>query len=192
MAAGTRTDSGLAQALSPKGCLAMRVRDQLRMLFADEDFAFAFGRRGRPGMPPGQLALVSVMQFAENLTDRQAAHAVRSRIDWKFLQGLELADAGCEFTVLHGFRDCLLCHGQEIKILDLMLAKLSPVGDTWLVSNVHQAVARNRLYHVQDRPCDGVIGDPGGGVADGDHDEPFGDGALIRSEKRLDQVKNAA
>jgi hypothetical protein len=48
----------------------------------------AFGVRGRPGISPGQLALVTVLQFAENLTDRQAADAVRARIDWKYLLGL--------------------------------------------------------------------------------------------------------
>ncbi|MEV1005572.1 transposase [Nonomuraea sp. NPDC050202] len=120
--------AAVAQAAFPKGCLAMRVRDELGVLFADEEFASAFGRRGRPGISPGLLALVSVMQFAENLTDRQAAHAVRSRIDWKYLLGLELTDAGFDFTVLHGFRNRLLGHGQEMKILDLMLAKLAELG----------------------------------------------------------------
>jgi transposase len=120
--------AAVARAAFPKGCLAMRVRDQLGLLFADEEFASAFGRRGRPGVSPGLLALVSVMQFAENLTDRQAAHAVRSRIDWKYLLGLELTDAGFDFTVLHGFRIRLLSHGQEMKILDLMLAKLAELG----------------------------------------------------------------
>ncbi|MFI7643355.1 IS1182 family transposase [Nonomuraea sp. NPDC049400] len=120
--------AAVAQAAFPKGCLAMRVRDELGMLFADEEFASAFGRRGRPGISPGQLALVSVMQFAENLTDRQAAHAVRSRIDWKYLLGLELSDAGFDFTVLSGFRDRLLHHGLEMKVLDVMLAKLAERG----------------------------------------------------------------
>ncbi|WP_371666770.1 transposase [Streptomyces sp. NBC_00289] len=82
----------VAREAFPKGCLAMRVRDALGPLFDDEIFRSAFGVRGRPGVAPGQLALVSVLQFAENLTDRQAAHAVRARIDWKYLLGLELAD----------------------------------------------------------------------------------------------------
>ncbi|MFE2584659.1 transposase [Streptomyces sp. NPDC059378] len=74
--------------------------------------------RGRPGVAPGQLALVSVLQFAENLTDRQAAHAVRARIDWKYLLGLDLADPGFDFTVLTGFRDRLVAHSLEEEILD--------------------------------------------------------------------------
>ncbi|MEU0395473.1 IS1182 family transposase [Streptomyces sp. NPDC006208] len=122
---GTRM---VAWAAFPKGCLAMRVRDALGPLFDDEIFRSAFGVRGRPGVAPGQLALVSVLQFAENLTDRQAAHAVRARIDWKYLLGLELTDAGFDFTVLTGFRDRLLAHGLEEKILDLLLERLNELG----------------------------------------------------------------
>jgi len=118
----------VARAAFPKGCLALRVRDELGPLFADEEFRSAFGVRGRPGVSPGQLALVSVLQFAENLTDRQAAHAVRSRIDWKYLLGLELSDTGLDFTVLTGFRDRLLAHGLEERILDLLLKRLTERG----------------------------------------------------------------
>nr|WP_245873200.1 transposase [Streptomyces phaeoluteigriseus] len=57
--------------------LAMRVCDELGELFADAEFAEAFGSRGRPGWSPGRLALVVVLQFAENLTDRAAAQRVR-------------------------------------------------------------------------------------------------------------------
>ncbi|MFJ7273260.1 IS1182 family transposase [Kitasatospora sp. NPDC098663] len=115
----------IAWAAFPKGCLAMRVRDSLGPLFDDEVFRSAFGVRGRPGISPGRLALVSVLQFAENLTDRQAAHAVRARIDWKYLLGLELADPGFDFTVLTGFRDRLVAHGLEEKVLDLLLERLA-------------------------------------------------------------------
>ncbi|MER6629030.1 IS1182 family transposase [Streptomyces sp. NPDC000987] len=118
---GTRA---VARAAFPKGCLAMRVRDALGPLFDDEIFRSAFGLRGRPGVAPGQLAMVSVLQFAENLTDRQAAHAVRARIDWKYLLGLQLTDSAFDFTVLTGFRDRLLDHGMEEKVLDLMLERL--------------------------------------------------------------------
>ncbi|WP_244330220.1 IS1182 family transposase [Streptomyces prasinus] len=114
----------MALAAFPKGCLAMRVRDELGPLFDDEVFRSAFGVRGRPGVSPGQLALVCVLQFAENLTDRQAAHAARARIDWKYLLGVELSDPGFDFTVLTGFRDRLLAHGMEETVLDLLLRRL--------------------------------------------------------------------
>ncbi|WP_235787260.1 IS1182 family transposase [Streptomyces mutabilis] len=106
----------------------MRIRERLGPLFADEEFKEAFGVRGRPGVSPGQLALVSILQFAENLTDRQAAHAVRARIDVKYLLGLELTDPGFDHTVLTGFRDRLLAHGLEEKILDLLLERLTGMG----------------------------------------------------------------
>ncbi|MFE2282519.1 IS1182 family transposase [Streptomyces sp. NPDC059454] len=118
----------VARAAFPKGCLAMRIRERLGPLFADEEFKEAFGVRGRPGVSPGQLALVSILQFAENLTDRQAAHAVRARIDVKYLLGLELTDPGFDHTVPTGFRDRLLAHGLEEKILDLLLERLTGMG----------------------------------------------------------------
>lgn len=74
----------VAAAAFPKGTLAMRVRERLAEVFADEPFASAFGVRGAPGLPPGMLALVTVLQFAENLTDRQAAGMVARAIDWKY------------------------------------------------------------------------------------------------------------
>jgi hypothetical protein len=53
--------------------LAVLIRDQLGQWVRDEDFAAAFGARGRPGCSPSRLALMTVLQRAENLTDRQAA-----------------------------------------------------------------------------------------------------------------------
>ncbi|WP_375232027.1 transposase [Streptomyces sp. NWU339] len=97
-------------------------------MFQDEEFKAAFGVRGRPGISPDRLALVSILQFAENLTDRQAAHAVRARIDVKYLLGLELTDPGFDHTVLTGFRDRLLAHSLEERILDLLLEQLAGMG----------------------------------------------------------------
>ncbi len=73
----------VARAAFPKGSLAMRIRDELGELFLDADFAGLYPNRGKPAWSPGRLALVSVMQFAEGLSDRQAADTVRGRLDWK-------------------------------------------------------------------------------------------------------------
>jgi len=62
---------------------------------------------------------VSVLQYAEGLTDRQAADQVRARIDWKFLLGLELDDPGFEASVLSLFRSRLIGHGLEQTTLEL-------------------------------------------------------------------------
>ncbi|MET8763571.1 transposase [Lentzea sp. NPDC004782] len=118
----------VARAAFPKGTLAMRVRDELPGLFADEQFVSAFGVLGKPGISPGLLALVTVLQFAENLTDRQAADAARARIDWKYPLGLDLSDPGFDHTVLTGFRQRLIDHELEEKALDLLLARCSELG----------------------------------------------------------------
>lgn len=82
----------VAWAASPKGTPAMRVRDLLQDLFVDDDFVGWFPVDGRRGVSPARLALVSVLQYAENLTDRQAARAVACRIDWKYALGMELTE----------------------------------------------------------------------------------------------------
>ncbi|MFD3940151.1 transposase [Streptomyces sp. NPDC058611] len=119
----------------------MRVRDELGELFTDADFAKAFGSRGRPGWSPGQLALVTVLQFAENLTDRAAAHRVRYGMDLKYALGLELDDPGFDASVLSEFRTRLVEHGMEGKVLDLLLTALKDRG---LVKAGGQAA--HRLY----------------------------------------------
>lgn len=84
----------VARAAFPKGTLAMRLADSLGVLYAEADFAALYSATGRPGEDPVRLALVSVFQFLEGLSDRQAADAVRGRIDWKYMLGLELTDPG--------------------------------------------------------------------------------------------------
>lgn len=118
----------MVRAAFPKGTLAIRIREALGPVFGDEDFASAFPVSGRPAASPGVLALVSVLQHAEKLSDREAADHVRARMDWKFLLGLELDDPGFDHTVLGDFRERLICHGIEEKVLDTVLERLSAAG----------------------------------------------------------------
>ncbi|MFB7740451.1 IS1182 family transposase [Streptomyces sp. NPDC056112] len=118
----------VVRASFPKGILAIRVRDALGPLFEDASFIEAFPVRGRPAVSPGALALVSVLQYAEGLSDRQAADQVRARMDWKFLLGLELDDPGFDFTVLGDFRARLIEHGLEERVLDLVLERICGLG----------------------------------------------------------------
>jgi len=111
----------VARAAFPKGALAIRIRDELGSWYEDADFAGVFAVQGKPGVSPAQLAMVTVLQFTENLTDRQAADAVRGKIDWKYCLGLDLADDGFEFTVLHGFRGRLAAGGAERVIFGRLL-----------------------------------------------------------------------
>ena len=103
----------VAAAAFPKGNPSLTLRDQLGTIFQDEDFATLFPAWGYPGLPPWRLALVTLMQCRENLTDRQAAEAVRARIDWKYLLRLELTAPGCDFSVLSEWRDRLLAGSAE-------------------------------------------------------------------------------
>ena len=73
----------VARAAFPQGNVHMRMRDEIGVRYADETFAPLFSTRGRPAEAPWRLALVSLLQYAEGLSDRQAANAVRGRIDWK-------------------------------------------------------------------------------------------------------------
>jgi transposase len=98
----------VAQAAFPRGTAWMRLRDVLGPIYEDAMFAPLFSQRGRPAEAPWRLALVSVMQFAERLSDRKAADAVRGRIDWKYALGLPLDDAGFDASVLCEFRGRLL------------------------------------------------------------------------------------
>src|SRR5690349_22504475 len=94
----------IAQAAFPKGNLVMRMRDEVGVLYRDEQFGSLFAVRGQPVAPPWRLALVTILQFVEGLSDQQAADAVRSRIDWKYGLSLELTDAGFDSSVLCEFR----------------------------------------------------------------------------------------
>jgi len=73
----------VARAAFPKGNVYLQMRDVLGVIYDDATFSALFAARGRPAESPWRLALVTVMQFTEGLSDRQAAEAVRARIDWK-------------------------------------------------------------------------------------------------------------
>ena len=111
----------VARAAFRKGNPLLSLRDELGAIFADADFADLFPKLGQPGLPPWRLALVTLLQFRENLPDRQAAEAVRARIDWKYLLGLELADPGFDHSVLCEFRSRLLAGSAEERLLDKLL-----------------------------------------------------------------------
>src|SRR6202158_4971047 len=108
--------------------LAVQVRDRLGQWLADEEFADAFGARGRPGWAPSRLALVTILQRAENLTDRLAAEMARTRIDWQYLLGLPLDDPGFDHSVLPEFRIKVAEGGLEQVTLDALLARLAAEG----------------------------------------------------------------
>ena len=117
----TAETARVARAIFPTGNLVMRLYDELGMLFHDRDFTDLFPVQGQPAEAPTRLALVTLLQFLEGLTDRQAAEAVRTRIDWKYLLGLELTDPGFDHTVLGEFRLRLLSHQAEARLFEAVL-----------------------------------------------------------------------
>jgi transposase len=111
----------VAKAAFPSGNVYMQMRDELGTIYDDELFASVYAEVGQPAIAPWRLALVSVMQFAENLSDRQAAEAVRARIDWKYALSLPLNESGFHYSVLSEFRDRLLQGNLESRLLDTFL-----------------------------------------------------------------------
>jgi transposase len=139
----------VARAAFPKGNPYLTLRNELETIYAESFFEDLFPKRGQPAESPGRLTLVAVLQFAENLSDRQAADAVRSRIDWKYLLELDLRDPGFDFSVLSEFRNRLLAGGLAQSLLDDLLERfrerglLKERGKQRTDSTHIQAAARN-------------------------------------------------
>jgi transposase len=120
--------SRVARAAFPRGAPYLRLRDELGTIYEDAAFAHLFPDRGQPAEAPWRLALVSVLHYAEGLSDRQAADAVRSRIDWTYVLGLELTDPGFDASVLSEFRTRLVAGEAESLVLDVLLVRVQAVG----------------------------------------------------------------
>ncbi len=118
----------VARAAFPHGNAYLRIRDELNTIYEDEQFQHLFPSRGRPAESPWRLALVTVFQFAEHLSDRQAADAVRARIDWKYALALALDDPGFDASALSEFRTRLLAGGAERLLLEVLLARCTQRG----------------------------------------------------------------
>jgi transposase len=118
----------VARAAFANGNVYMRIYDTFGTIFRDRDFAGLFSSTGQPAASPVRLALATILQFAEGLSDRQAADAVRSRIDWKYLLCLELTDPGFDHTVLSEFRSRLHEGEAEMLLFDTLLAAFRDQG----------------------------------------------------------------
>ena len=114
----------VARAAFPKGALCLTIYDHLGTLFRDQEFLDLYPRAGQPAQAPFRLALVTLLQFIEGLSDRAAADAVRARIDWKYLLCLELDDPGFDASVLCEFRGRLLERSAEHRLFDTVLKLL--------------------------------------------------------------------
>lgn len=148
------TTAQVARAIFPDGNLVMRMYDEFEMLFRDPAFADLYPMVGQPAAAPFRLAFVTLLQFMEGLTDRQAAEAVRTRIDWKYLLCLELADTGFDHTVLSEFRTRLLTNGAESRLFDAILGwaqerKLLQAGGRQRTDSTHVIGAVRILTRIE-------------------------------------------
>jgi transposase len=131
----------VVRAVFPKGKVYVHLRDLVGSIYQDELFADLYPGRGQPAYAPWRLALVTIFQFMENLTDRQAADAVRSRLDWKYALSLELTDPGFDHTVLSEFRTRLVAATSRRALLG---GGVRSVQRAWLAQNAW--IPTNRLY----------------------------------------------
>lgn len=118
----------VAHASFPKGNLYMHMAEEFGLLYTTQQFATLFSATGQPALDPARLALVLLMQFAEGLSDRQAADAVRGRIDWKYALALDLTDPGFDASVLAEFRARLVHAAPEAVLLDTLLVRFQERG----------------------------------------------------------------
>jgi transposase len=104
------------------------VGDQLFVQLSDAEFADLYSAEGKPGISPVILAFVTVFQFMEKLPDRQAAEAIRMRLDWKYALHLPLTYAGFDYSVLSEFRDRLLAHEAEGRVFEKLVSEFRVLG----------------------------------------------------------------
>lgn len=147
--------AAMVQAAFPKGNLYVDLHNEFGAIYQDALFADLYADRGRPvEVAPWRLALVTVMQYSEGLTDRQTADAVRRCMNWKYALSLELTDPGFDFTLLHDFRQRLLTHAGAQRLLDAFLQTCKARG--WLKARGTQrtdstsvVAAIRRLYYLE-------------------------------------------
>jgi transposase len=132
-----------AHIMCPKGDLGLWRGDELSEVFHDHVFASLFPRRGQPAEAPWRWALVTVLQFVEGLSDRQAADAVRQRIDWTYALRLPLEDLGFDFSMLCEFRSRLLAGGGEQLLFEALLEHAK--GRGWLKTRGRQRTASTHV-----------------------------------------------
>ena len=126
----------VARAIFPKGNLCITMADCLSSFLCDQDFSALFSTQGQPSVSPLRLALVTILQYIEGLTDRQASDGVRSRIDWKYLLCLELTNKGFDHTVLSEFRTRLVTDQAQSLVFDKLLVFCQQQG--WLQARRRQ------------------------------------------------------
>lgn len=118
----------VARAAFPRGNLSMPVADRLGPLYHERPCSPLFPSRGQPAEAPARLAHATLLPWAAGLSDRPAADAVRSRIDWQDVLGLDLTDPGFDHTVLSAFRARLVTGAAAPLLLETLRTLARPQG----------------------------------------------------------------
>jgi len=147
----------IAKAAFPKSSPFMIMRDEIGVIYKNSEFSNLFSHQGQRAEAPGNLAMVMIMQYAEGLTDKQAALAVQGRIDWKYALGLPLTDSGFDASVLSRFRQRIIDGGEEMHLLDHMLANLSQRG--WVKTNEQRTDSTHVLAAIRQLKRLEVVGE---------------------------------
>lgn len=108
--------------------LYLAIGDQLDALFDDLnlDDLDAFGEKRANALLT--LGMVTIFQFAEWLPDRQAADAVRTRLDWKYALHLPLDHPGIDPSALSEFRRRLQLNTAGQLVFRRMLSRVAELG----------------------------------------------------------------
>ena len=113
----------VAHAIFKNDNIYLKIADELGQLYEDKEWLELYRHDcGQRGISPSRLALITIFQFLEGLTDRQTVEAVKARIDWKYVLGLELTDSGFDFTVLSEWRKRLIDSKKAERLLEIMLS----------------------------------------------------------------------
>jgi transposase len=118
----------IGQKLLSKDSSYRLVGDTLFASLYEQEFADLYPSEGQPGLSPVILALVTVFQFIEKLPDRQAAEALRMRLDWKYALHLPLEYEGFHYSVLSEFRDRLVRGQAEGRVFEKLVTQIRTLG----------------------------------------------------------------
>jgi transposase len=118
----------LGSKLLPPSSPYRLVGEQLYEQYDEAEFADLYHVEGKPGLSPVLLSFVTAFQYLEGLSDREAAAAVRLRLDWKYALHLPLDYAGFNYSVLSEYRDRVLAHQAEARLFDRLIEQLQGLG----------------------------------------------------------------
>jgi len=118
----------IGESLLDKGDPFRLIGDRLFEKLSEAEFADLYSSEGKPGISPVILAFVSVFEFMERLADRQAAQALRMRLDWKYALHLPLDYKGFDYSVLSEFRDRLLAGQAEARVFEKLVEEIRELG----------------------------------------------------------------